>query len=275
MIYTVKNEYLSLSVTSSGGCMTSLVYLPLNEERLWQGDGFWKSRDVVIFPVLGHAGEFTALGKSYTPKSHGIARYAEFNLADKSEDGITLSLSSSNETLLSYPYPFDFSITYKLEGKSVIITYFVRAKQGKIPFYVGGHPGMKAPGGEAVIEFENPENPLIYPVGEDRAYPMRNLTRFVADKKFFAECKTFQLGSLSGGEIYAYTRDGYKYTYKSDCPVFAFWSNEAGGEYICVEPWWGINDYPAAPREITLKPFINFADDKGSSFTYSLTIGKI
>ena len=142
-----------------------------------------------------------------------------------------------------------------------------------MPFYVGGHPGMRAPGGSAVIEFENVEHPVIYPI-EGGAAKLPELKRFVADKAFFAECKTFQLGSLSGGAIYARTQDGYTYEYRSDCPVFAFWSNENGGDYVCVEPWWGINDNPAFPREFTLKPFVNFEKGAGSRFSYTLTVLK-
>lgn len=279
MIYTIKNNYLSLSVNSAGGSMTSLRYLPADDERLWQGGEGWASRDVVIFPILGHADKFTAKGKEFSPRSHGLARYANFTLSDVFEsDGesrITLSFCSDENTLKEYPYDFEFSITYRLAGNEVSVSYFVRSKKGKIPFYVGGHPGMKAPGGEALIEFENSESPIIYPIGEDRGVPVERLERFVANKQFFGECKTFQLGSLSGGAIYATTRDGYRYAYRADCPVFAFWSNEKAGDYVCVEPWWGLNDYPAAPREITLKPFINFADENGSSFTYTLAIEKI
>lgn len=275
MLHTISNKYLSVTVNTSGGSMTSVKYLPLGEERQWQGGEYWSSRDVVIFPIIGHAGEFNARGRTFTPKSHGVARYSEFVLADKNESSLTLSLSSDEKTLETYPYDFDFSITYKLIENSVEITYFVRSKGGKIPFYVGGHPGMKAPGGEAVIEFENEEHPVIYPVDGDCGVEAGKLKRFVANKSFFAECKTFQLGSLSGGNIYAYTSDGYRYAYSSDCPVFAFWSNEKGGDYVCVEPWWGINDFPSAPREITLKPFMNFADESGKSFSYRLTVEKI
>ncbi len=272
MIYEIKNKYIALSVNSEGGSMTSVKYL--GEERQWQGDEFWKSQDVVIFPIVGHAGEFEVCGKTFTPKSHGVARYSEFALADISEDSLTLELTSNAVTRQTYPYDFDFTITYELVKNSVKITYGVASKGGIIPFYVGGHPGMKAPGGEAVIEFENEENPVLYPVNSRRAVQLKNIKRFVADKKFFKECQTFQLGGLTGGNIYAETKDGYKYTYKSDCPVFAFWSNEKGGDYICVEPWWGINDFPGAPAELSLKPFVNFADERGKKFSYTLTIEK-
>ncbi len=275
MLHTISNGIISLTVNSLGGCMTSLVYLPENAERLWQGGPAWKSQDVVIFPVIGHAGEFEAKGQTFKPRSHGVARYAEFALAAKTDTSVTLSLESDENTLKEYPYGFFFSITYTLTDNTVQITYSVRSKEGKMPFYVGGHPGMQAPGGEAEIRFENTENPVQYPLDTAKGVPVTDLKGFMATKEFFAGCATYQLGSLSGGKIYAYTQDGYRYTYQSDCPLFAFWSNPEGGDYVCVEPWWGINDFPAAPREITLKPFMNFTDEKGSTFTYRLSVEKV
>ncbi len=55
MDYTIKSDKLQLTVTDEGGSMRSLIYLPSGEERLWQGGPAWGSRDVVIFPVIGHA----------------------------------------------------------------------------------------------------------------------------------------------------------------------------------------------------------------------------
>ncbi|MCD7728863.1 MAG: hypothetical protein LUI60_02995 [Clostridia bacterium] len=273
MFYTIENEYLKLTVTDEGGTMCSLVYKPTGEERLWQGQEFWKSRDVVIFPIIGHAAPYQVSGTTYELKSHGVVRYATLS-AQAEENKITLSLSSTEQTLKVYPYEFDFSVSYTLDKNTLKVTYFVKSKGGKMPFYVGGHPGMSAPGGSAVIEFENTEHPVMYPIDSATAVTLPELKRFVADKAFFKECKTLQLGSLSGGAINMYTQDGYTYTYKSACPLFAFWSNEEGGDYVCVEPWWGINDLPSFPREITLKPFINFDGGDSREFFYTLTINK-
>ncbi len=272
MIYYLKNKYLSLAVNSDGGGMTSINYR--GEERQWQGGEFWKGQDVVIFPIVGHAGEYEVGGVAYTPKAHGVARYSEFALVDTTLDKLTLSLTSNAVTRQTYPFDFEFEITYALKKNSVTVTYNVRSKGGEIPFYVGGHPAMITPGGEAVIEFENEENPVLYPL-EGGSVQLENIRRFVANKQFFKQYKTFQLGNLSGGNVYALTSDGYRYTYKSDCPLFAFWSNEEGGDYLCVEPWWGINDFPGSPKELKDKPFINFADEKGKTFSYTLTVEKI
>ena len=272
MIYTIRNEYIELSVNSFGASMESLIYL--GEERLWQGGQAWASRDVVIFPVVGHAGEYTAEGGKYTPKSHGVARYSQFELAKISESELVLQLSSNAETKLTYPYDFILRVKYSLNNNTVKISYEVKSTGGEIPFYIGSHAGMKAPGGEALIEFENREDPIHYLADRQEAVCLEGIKQFVLNKELLKKFKTLQFGGLSGGEIYAHTCDGYLYTYKSDCPVVAFWSNENEGDYICVECWWGINDCPTFPKELAKKPFINFADDKGKSFSYTLTVSK-
>lgn len=272
MLHTIENEFLKLTVNDEGGTMHSLIYKPTGEERLWCGGEAWASRDVAIFPIIGHADAFEVCGKSYLLKSHGLVRYAR--LAAESEgDKITLSFSSDDDTRALYPFDFCYSISYTLDKNTVKIGYFVKSKGGVMPYYAGGHPGMYTPGGSAVIEFENEERPVEYPLSGG-AVQLPPIKRFVADKPFFADCKTLQLGSLSGGAINMHTQDGYTYTYRADCPLFAFWSNEKSGDYVCVEPWWGINDNPAFPRELSLKPFINFERGAGTSFGYSLTVAK-
>lgn len=272
MDYTIKSDKLQLTVTDEGGTMRSLIYLPTGEERLWQGGPAWGSRDVVIFPVIGHAEPYTVNGKTYAPKSHGVARYAKLTPVDMGESFVQFRLEESEETLKTYPFAFLFMLRYELKENSLKVTYFVQSKQGVMPFYVGGHPGLKAPGGEAIIEFSGGGNAVEYPLGKDSSRAL-SVHRIVANKALFKECKTLQLAGLHG-DVTASTQDGYTYTFNSSCPVWAFWSNENEGDYVCIEPWWGINDFPAAPRELSLKPFINFDDGAGQAFSYMLTISK-
>lgn len=273
MIYSIKNDYLEVCVNSEGGSMTSIKYL--GEERQWQGGEFWKGQDVVIFPIVGHTEKYEVDGKVYFPKSHGVARYSEFALEEKTSEKLTLKLLSSEETKKTYPFDFKFFIGYELKKNTVKITYTVHSLEGEIPFYVGGHPALKAPDGEQIIEFENEEQPLMYPLGSGEGVKLSGIKRFTVDKQFFKKYKTYQLANLSGGNIRAYTKDKFCYTFKSDCPVVAIWSNENGGDYVCIEPWWGINDFEGAPCELKAKPFINFAGKEGKSFFYTLTIDKI
>ena len=74
MLHSIENDFLKLTVNDEGASMHSLVYKPSGEERLWQGGEAWGSRDVVIFPIIGHAAPFEVCGKTYELKSHGLAR---------------------------------------------------------------------------------------------------------------------------------------------------------------------------------------------------------
>lgn len=273
MIYTIENEVLKVSVRSDGGTMTSIFYKPTGEERQWQGEAFWKSQDVVIFPIVGHAKAYTVNGKTYEPKAHGVIRYSELTVKEQTADSITFSLDSNEQTKQTYPYDFHFELSYTLNGNSVTVGYFVQSKNGAIPYNIGGHPAMQTPGGDAVIEFPQEENVLIYPIGMDATVPA-TIKQFVANKAFFQECKTFQLGNIQSGTVLMHTRDNYTYTYQSKCPLWAFWSHEEGGDYVCVEPWWGINDFEKAPRELSLKPFMEFDSGEGHSYSYTLSVSK-
>ena len=144
MLHSIENEWLKLTVNDEGGSMHSLIYKPTGEERLWPGGEAWASRDVVIFPIIGHAGAFEVCGKSYALRSHGLARYARFS-AENRGGKLVLSFSSDEDTRALYPFDFDFSVSYELEENAVKVGYRVRSKGGVMPFYVGGHPGCTLP----------------------------------------------------------------------------------------------------------------------------------
>ena len=133
MDYIIKSSQLQLTVTDEGGSMRSLIYLPTGEERLWQGGSAWGSRDVVIFPIIGHAQPYTVGGQTYTPKSHGVVRYSKLNVADIGENFIQFSLEENEETLKTYPFAFVFMLRYELRENSMKVTYFVQSKGGKMP----------------------------------------------------------------------------------------------------------------------------------------------
>ena len=109
MLYFLKNKYITLTVDSFGASMHSIIFL--GEERLWQGGDAWNSRDVVIFPVVGHAYPYTAEGKEYNPKSHGVARYSEFALVENSLDTLYF------RAVVKRRYKADLSVRFRSVGK--------------------------------------------------------------------------------------------------------------------------------------------------------------
>ena len=53
--------------------------------------------------------------------------------------------------------------------------------------------------------------------------------------------------------------------------MLAFWSHPDKGEYICVEPWWGIPDAVEPKREIKEKERVN-SIKAGEVFEYTFTM---
>ena len=77
MIYTIENEYLSVSVEDIGAQLKSIYHKKSETEFLWQGDPkYWKGRAYNLFPIVGrlYDGKYTYNGKTYELERHGFAR---------------------------------------------------------------------------------------------------------------------------------------------------------------------------------------------------------
>lgn len=60
-----------------------------------------------------------------------------------------------------------------------------------------------------------------------------------------------------------------------NAPVVAIWSMEETGNFICVEPWWGLPDYDIPEEEISKKKEIIELDTQKEFETgYSITVLK-
>ena len=111
MIYTIKNEYLTVDINSLGAELWSVKSAD-GCEYIWQGDPeFWSGRAPIMFPICGRLfeGKYTYLGKEYTMPNHGIARSSEFSLLKQTDNEITLSLVADDKTKESYPFDFIFN----------------------------------------------------------------------------------------------------------------------------------------------------------------------
>ena len=67
MLYTLKNDRMTVTVNSRGAELWSLVRD--GNEYLWQGDErYWSDRAPVLFPICGrlYDGKYRYAGKEYT-----------------------------------------------------------------------------------------------------------------------------------------------------------------------------------------------------------------
>ena len=157
MIYTIKNDFLTVSVKSLGAEISSIK---TNDgcEYMWQGDpNYWAGQAPIMFPICGRffEGKYTYLGKEYQMGSHGIARHSEFSLKSQGEAFLTLSLVGNETTKESYPFDFIFDVTFKLIGTKLRIEYRITNTDNKdLIFGLGAHPAFNVPL-ESGLSFED------------------------------------------------------------------------------------------------------------------------
>ncbi len=148
MNYTIKNDRLTLEISSRGGEFQSIRDAQ-GREYLWQGDAAtWTDRGPNLFPYIGRMTDksYRYQGQLYHMDIHGFLPYVDMTLVEQKEDEITLRLTDSEETHMQYPFQFELDITWKLDGDKIEISYLVRNKDNKTMYFgIGGHPGFRIP----------------------------------------------------------------------------------------------------------------------------------
>ena len=151
-MFTLKNNEVTAEFDALGAELRSLKTAD-GTEYLWQGDAaYWNGRAPNLFPIVGRLteGGYTYRGQTFEMNLHGFARKSAFVVVEKSAKKIVFALTENEATLKSYPFPFLFTVTYKLTGGTLETVYGVENTGiGELLSTVGGHPGFFVPvGGE-------------------------------------------------------------------------------------------------------------------------------
>ena len=114
----IKNDQLTLEISSLGAELQSIKDANGNE-YLWDGDEkYWNRHSPILFPIVCGLWKDTyrTEGKEYHLPRHGFARDTEFKLVGKTADRLTFALIDNEETQKNYPYHFNLAISYRLQG---------------------------------------------------------------------------------------------------------------------------------------------------------------
>ena len=289
----IESEYLKVKISLDGGSMTSIYDKKYKQELLYQVDErSWHGQDVVIFPFVARLknSSYMVDGTTYSMKNHGLIRYNKLYLVEKKDNSVTLAFDSNEDTLKQYPYRFHFEIKYIVEGYKLSIKYNVTNTDTKDIYYeFGGHPALKVSGSEVdggfkfedvKLEFESTFETNKYDLDETGSYITTKTTykiprEFYVDKKLISNVKTLILDADKINNVLLVEKD-YAFKFEiSDAQILAVWTDPNYGNYLCVEPWWGIPDIINPNPELKDKPLIhslhpNESEEKG----YSLVVSK-
>lgn len=254
-LFQISNDRITLQVDSFGAEIKSLKSVPDNKEFMWHGDpAYWGRTSPVLFPVVGglKGGVYRVDGREYPMGQHGFARDMEFQLKSQVATEIWFSLSSDEETLKKYPYPFLLELGYELKERTVIVKWRV-VNQDKDPiwFSIGGHPAFLCPIDPGT---DQTQYKLVFDVKdkivsscidggllgkEKKTYSLRDGALSVTKDLFDGDALVIE-GDQAHSVALA-RPDGTPYlTVSFDAPLFGIWSPpKKKAPFICIEPWYG------------------------------------
>lgn len=138
MIYSIKNEQLSVKIDEHGAELVSVCFR--GKEQLWQNPtGDWAGHSPVLFPVCGNC-TIVIDGITYPLVKHGFACGCDFETIEKGDTFVKMRLRSNEKTLLLYPYEFELSYTYSVNGNALEIVHELHNLSDKTMYFsMGGH----------------------------------------------------------------------------------------------------------------------------------------
>jgi len=268
----LENDFIKISIHPKGAELTNFIEKTSGTEYIWDGNpAFWAKHSPILFPIVGALKDETYLykGTKYKLGRHGFARDMVFEVSERKNSSITFSLKSSKETLEKFPFEFELQIEYRLEEKSLLVSYkVVNTSNEAMYFSIGGHPAFKLPitvdteYNDYYIEFEKEETAGRWPISNEglidaASIPLLNGKKLPLTKALFQkDALVFKhLQSTSLKLKSDKTKEGFQFEFK-EFPYLGIWAAK-NANFICIEPWCGIADNIDSTQIFTEKEGIN------------------
>jgi len=258
MRYTIENENFVAEMDALGAELRVLRAKADGHDYLWSGDGaVWSGVAPILFPFVGGIKneEYSYGGQTYHMQKHGFARKSVFAVTAQTIDSLVLTLSDTPETISVFPFPFRLDVCFRLRDTGLTVSHTVTNTGGTdMYFAIGAHPGFACDLGD-VLRFEKKENASAYRVNGSvigRTVPFlanENTWRVEADS--FLE-DAYVLESLASKSIALERQNRRGLRFGFNAPFLGIWARP-GAPYVCLEPWFGVDDEAAHDGELTRK----------------------
>lgn len=251
MIYTIENEYLKAAVKTHGAELTSLVSKETGIEYLWQGDpAVWAGQSPILFPIIGRVldDHYRLNGTEYTMPKHGFFRNRDAALYEQSENSMTFVQRDDEETRKIYPYAFEVFVTFELVGKSLRVTHTVANRNEDVMYFsIGAHPAFACQIGDHLL-FEKNETLDTVAIDTEclrtsQMIPVLRENNVITITKNIFDNDALIFNGIKSSYI-TLGSDSHNRKIKFDfggCPYLGIRA-KPGASYVCLEPWWGVND---------------------------------
>lgn len=250
MIYNVETNNFSLSVKEMGAELNSFKSKKTGFEFIWEGNtDIWYGQSPILFPIIGRLldDKYRLNGKEYTMPKHGIVRKKPFRLLEKTDCSLKFIQSDDDESLASYPYRFDLIVEFKITDNGLSVTHTVVNKNDCVMYYsFGAHPAFNCEIGD-YLEFSENEILLTERIDHEsilieEKFPVDiKGNRLEITKNLFNDDALILSGYKSQSISLKSNNHGRAVKFNFDSPLLGIWA-KPGAPYVCIEPWWGVND---------------------------------
>lgn len=279
MRHTIQNEALRVAVQDFGAVLTQVQSAKSGHEFLWQGDkSVWNGQSPILFPIIGKLLDDKCRidGKEYEIIRHGLARHRDFQCIAEGENELVFLQKSSDETKKSYPYDYELYITFTVNQNALTVTHTVKNPNEKTMYFsLGAHPAFNCALGDTLV-FEKKETLQSERIDSDsvitgeKDWILENsdtltLTAHLFDK----DALIFENVQSDFVTLHCKAaKTKMRFTF-SGAPFLAVWAKPAA-PFVCIEPWYGINDSYEKKNDFSEKRGI-VSLPAGETFAFSWT----
>ena len=265
MIHYIENDYLKIGVKDDGAELTSVISKETGIEYLWQGNpDVWYGQSPVLFPIIGRVldDKYYLDGKEYTMPKHGLFRKRKAQFVEQTTNTLVFRESADEETLKIFPFDFEVFVIFELIEKSLKVTHkIINNGNDTMYFSIGGHPGFNCKIGDYLL-FEKNETLETIEIDTEclrtgKTIPVLDENnKIVITKDIFNNDALIFNGMKSKTITLASDDHNRKVIFDySDCSYLGIWA-KPGAPYVCIEPWWGVNDSHERKDDISKKDAI-------------------
>ncbi|MEQ8463678.1 aldose epimerase family protein [Coleofasciculus sp. E1-EBD-02] len=191
----------------------------------------------ILFPICGNLPDntYTHKGKQYQLKQHGFARDLPWQVTERVTDdlvSLTLVLNSNDQTRAVYPFDWQLTFTYQLQGNTLtIFQHYTNQSSEVMPFSTGLHPYFLT-SDKTQLQFE-------IPAAEYRDQLTGQVSPFTGGFDWSEDeidVAFRQVTDQSATVTDQQRRLKLTLSYDELYSTLVFWTVK-GKDYYCLEPW--------------------------------------
>lgn len=287
MAVFLENDHLVATIKEHGAELASLRSKETGLEYIWAGDAkYWGRQAPVLFPIVGRLkdDQYQVADKTYHLGQHGFARDRDFAIREQTATKVVLELKADEASKELYPFDFCLQLSYELTASGLVVDYRVdNPSQEPIYFGIGGHPAFKTPltPKESFSDYELtfstdyrlPKIPLTNGLTDIESARLSAPTATVSRELFKDDALIYDLEQKPTKVSLTSKTSGHGVSLNvTDAKFMGIWSTyPKEGQFVCLEPWWGLADTTDSNGDFTQKYAINRLD-KAASFNHQYEI---